>query len=869
MRTGVLFALLVTCSPARPSFGQSPHPAVPWDPVLPEGLGVNIHFRDPRPGEMKMLAGGGFRWVRMDFTWSLTEKERGKYDFGPYDRLTAALGPHKIRALFILDYANNLYDKGLSPHTDEGRTAFARWASAAAKHFKGRGILWEMYNEPNIRFWKPRPNVDHYVRLAIEVGKAIRRAAPEEAYIGPGAGFALLSSFLVLFAALALALISLLSWPVRGLFRLVRRRRAFAGSMADRVIVVGLDGLDPVRTERLMAEGKLPNLSRLRQIGTFRRLQTTTPAVSPVAWSTFSTGVNPGRHNVFDFLTRDPKTYLPGLSSARIQPPGRKLNIGRYVIPLGRPQLRLLRRSRPFWAVLGDHGIFSAILRVPITFPPERFRGVLLSAMCVPDLQGSQGTFSFYTTSAAGVERHTGGVRMPVRLEGDRVEASLIGPPNPFSQDGAQLRLPFALVVDETNGGSTLRVAGQRIRLGLREYSPWVRVAFRAGLGAKVRGICRFYLKQVAPDVELYVTPIQIDPDKPALPISHPFVYAIYLAKLLGSYATLGLAEDTWALNERVLDDDAFIRQCWLIHDERERMFFDALDKTRRGACVCVFDVTDRLQHMFYRYEDDAHPALRGADPAAHRHLIDSLYERMDDLVGRVLDRLGERSVLIVMSDHGFASFRRGINLNSWLARNGYLALREGAACGEWFANVDWAGTRAYALGLGGVYLNRRGREAQGIVAQEQVPKVKEELIAKLSGLRDDETGQVAIREVFDSAALYHGPYAEGAPDLIVGYNAGYRASWEGVTGKVDGTVFSDNTRSWSGDHSIDPRLVPGCFFSSRPISAGEAAMADVAPTILHLFGVPVPAYMEGAPLFASAGGPGGEMHVREQDQAG
>ncbi len=689
-----------------------------------------------------------------------------------------------------------------------------------------------------------------------------------EAYIGPGAGFALLSSFFVLFAALALAFISLLSWPVRGLLHLIRGRGVYARSKVDRVIVMGLDGLDPGRVERQMAEGKLPNLARLRDVGTFRRLRTTTPAVSPVAWSTFSTGVNPGRHNVFDFLSRDARTYLPDLSSARVRPARRTLNIGRRVVPLGKPQVELLRKSRPFWTVLSDHGIFSAILRVPITFPPERFRGVLLSAMCVPDLQGSQGTFSFYTTNAGDVERHTGGVRIPVEREGDRIDASLIGPRDPFSRGDTQLRHPFSLVLDDTGGGATLRVGGGRLRLELREYSPWVRVAFRTALGAKVRGICRFYLKQVSPDVELYVTPIQIDPEKPALPISHPFAYAIYLGKLLGSYATLGLAEDTWALNERVLDDDAFVRQCWLIHDERERMFFDALDKTRRGVCACVFDITDRLQHMFYRYEDDGHPALRGEDPMPHRHLIDRLYERMDELVGRVMERLSERSVLIVMSDHGFASFRRGVNLNSWLARSGYLALKKGQESGEWFANVDWAGTRAYALGLGGIYLNMRGREAQGIVAEVEVPALKKELISKLSGLRDDETGEVAIREVFDSGVVYNGPYANEAPDLVVGYNKGYRASWEGVTGRVDGEVFSDNTRSWSGDHCIDPRLVPGCFFCNRPVSAGEVAMTDVAPTILHLFGVPVPGYMEGRPLFATDALPVGDAHVGEQDQA-
>jgi hypothetical protein len=166
-------------------------------PTVPEAVGVNIHFTDPRPGEMKMLAAAGFRWVRMDFNWGAIERDKGHYDFSAYDRLMAALEPHKVRALLILDYSNDLYDHGLSPASDEGRQAFARWAAAGARHFRGRGILWEMYNEPNISFWRPKPDVDQYVKLALEVGKALRQAAPEETYIGPatsGIDFAFLEA---------------------------------------------------------------------------------------------------------------------------------------------------------------------------------------------------------------------------------------------------------------------------------------------------------------------------------------------------------------------------------------------------------------------------------------------------------------------------------------------------------------------------------------------------------------------------------------------------------------------------------------------------------------------------------------------------
>ncbi len=189
-RARLVFAVLLAFAshaPA-PSAPLPPrHPSLPG-PVLPDGLGVNIHFTDPRPGEMKMLAAAGFRWIRMDFGWGRTERERGVYDFSAYDRLLAALDEHKIKPVFILDYGNKLYSP-VSPATEEPRAAFARWAAAAVSRFKGRGILWEMWNEPNIGFWRPKPNVDDYVKLALAAGRAIRAAAPDEAYIGPALAF--------------------------------------------------------------------------------------------------------------------------------------------------------------------------------------------------------------------------------------------------------------------------------------------------------------------------------------------------------------------------------------------------------------------------------------------------------------------------------------------------------------------------------------------------------------------------------------------------------------------------------------------------------------------------------------------------------
>jgi predicted AlkP superfamily phosphohydrolase/phosphomutase len=324
----------------------------------------------------------------------------------------------------------------------------------------------------------------------------------------------------------------------------------------------------------------------------------------------------------------------------------------------------------------------------------------------------------------------------------------------------------------------------------------------------------------------------------------------MYLARTQGHFCTLGLAEDTWALNERVLDEQAFLDQAYSVHEERERMFFDALEKTGRGAVVCVFDITDRLQHMFWRYLEPDHPANTGKDTVLHRDEIRKLYQKMDTLVGRAMQHITDDTMFVVMSDHGFKSFRRGVNLNSWLHQNGYLTLNGEPTGAEWFEGVDWSKTKAYAVGLGGIYLNTVGREPMGIVQPgEEATALKREIIDKLKKLRDDKDGAAAFREIYDTHEVYRGPYVAEAPDLVAGFAVGYRVSWTCATGAVTQNIFEDNTRSWSGDHCINPPDVPGIFFSNRKIAFEKANIMDIGPTVLDLFGVPIPGYCDGKSL--------------------
>ena len=359
-----------------------------------------------------------------------------------------------------------------------------------------------------------------------------------DAYVGPGAGFVLASGFWTL-AALVLAALAILVLPVRLLLNWHRGKKIAAQASAERVVVIGIDGLDPQLVARWMEEGRLPAFKKLAEQGTFRPLQTTLPAITPAAWSAFATGVDASRHRIYDFITRDPHTYQPVLSSARLSASRQSLGIGPYRLPLGKAQVHNLRRSQPFWKVLGDHHISSSIVRVPISFPPEKFAGLLLAGMCAPDLRGTQGECTYFF-SGSGPQDTSVGRCIRLELERGRASTSIPGPANPLRPDGKRLTAAMDLAIDPAAESATLVIGGQKIALQKRVYSPWIALSFTAGPGVRVRGLCRFYLIEAEP-LKLYVTPIQIDPAHPHLPLSHPPAYAPLPRPSLGQVRHSGL----------------------------------------------------------------------------------------------------------------------------------------------------------------------------------------------------------------------------------------------------------------------------------------------------------------------------------------
>jgi len=608
-----------------------------------------------------------------------------------------------------------------------------------------------------------------------------------------------------------------------------------------RVLVIGLDGLEPSLVDAMLAAGELPALASLRARGGYDRLATTWPAQTPVAWSTFATGTNPGGHGIYDFLRRDPATCLPDLALSRYEQknaftPPRAVN---------------LRGGTPFWDRLGRAGVPSIVLRHPCTYPGEIVRGRLLAGVGVPDIRGGIGTATVWTDDPA-VTQQEGEQVVAVTFDGDTVTTMLYGPRAPKGERAAtplRIRRQDDGLVVETDHAPPLRLSASP-----PSWSDWVRVKFRLGLLQSAAGMVRFLLVRRHP-LLLYASPVNFVPDAPLFPISAPWDYAGELGEAIGDYYTAGMPEDHAGLMNGRIDEGAFLAQCALVMREREAMLQHELARFREGFLFCLFDTPDRIQHLFWRFGEPDHPAnASGLDPR-WREVIRDHYRECDAVVGRAMAALGPDDLVIVASDHGFGSFQRGIHLNGWLLANGFLALRPGLApgdpAGDLLMGVDWGRTRAYALGLGGVYLNRRGREAAGVLDDAGAEETARQIVAGLTGLRDDARGARAVERVARREELYRGPFLNEAPDLLVCPSRGYRASWATALGGVPAGIFEDNVKRWGGDHIVDPPLVPGVLFINRRFRRG-ASLTDLAPTIMGALGVAGDG-LEGTDLLAPA----------------
>ena len=631
-----------------------------------------------------------------------------------------------------------------------------------------------------------------------------------------------------------------------------------------RVVLLGIDGMDPTLLQRFIDQGRLPNFERLATEGDFSPLATSMPPLSPVAWSNFITGMDPGGHGVFDFVQRYPDTLEMYPPTYRVLPVEWGLSLGSWDVPLTGGDVELVRQGRALWELLEDAGIPTTIFRMPMNFPPVETDGKSFSGMGTPDVLGGSGTYSYYTDyPPENMNDLRQGVAHLVEIINDRVIAQLVGPPNPvrrFPRDdvapraaGAEveyespeLTVDFEVLLDPEAPAAKFVVQDTEFVLNEGEWSDWIGVDFEAvpfvvSVGAAVR----FYLQEVRPDFRLYVTPMQIDPANPQLPLSTPEDWSGEIVDAIGRFYTQELPEDTDAYLDGIFTAREFWDQSQFILRERRAALDYMLDAFDEGFFFFYFSSVDQGSHMLHHFMDAEHPAF--VNDALLVTGIRTLYEEMDDALGRVLEEVDsdDRTTLIVMSDHGFSSWRWQVNLNSWLVEKGYVTLEDPSRQGRspLFLNVDWSQTTAYALGLQGLYVNLQGREENGIVAPgAEYEQLLDRLETDLLAMVDDRNGRSPVSLVYRSRQELSGPYAEEAPDIIVGYSLGYRASWESPIGEFPLEVFLDNDEAWSGDHQNDYRLVPGVLLTNRRITSDRPALYDLTVSVLDEFGVaPLP----------------------------
>jgi len=636
------------------------------------------------------------------------------------------------------------------------------------------------------------------------------------------------------------------------------------------VVVLGFDGADPDLLAKWIKEGKLPNLQRLAETGTFRPLGTTNPPESPVAWATFATGLNPGSTGIFDFLKRNPKTYLPEISLVSRQKPEFLWGL----VPLKRPKVTNVRGGIPFYKAVADAGYKTTVIRMPLEFPPVALPGGKhWSGLGVPDLRGTWGTFFYFgselTQWDAG-DTEFGGKLVQLKIHDDIAKAKIEGPVDPTKETYQRVSVPVTFRLSGARDAVAIEINGHAQVVPVGKWSDWYHLKFRITPFLSASGTCRFFVLETQPDLRIYMSPINIDPEAALVPISSPESFAEELVRKHGLMKTLGWWHDTWALNEERIDEGVFLEDTFRTMDQEASIVVDELKNDPPSLLVAVFTATDSVSHMFYRFLDPEHPRYDLELASRYGDAIERTYMRMDRIVGDVLTAMKPGGTLLIASDHGFHSWRKGFNTNTWLVTNGYMVLKDPSAedkphtledlfgRGSFFPNLDWNRTRAYAMGLGQIYMNLRGREKFGILeAGLETDRLMEEIREKLLAVKDPDNQELVIQNVSLGREIFHGPREAEAPDLQVDFRSGYRTSWQTSLGAIPSGIIFANTKKWSGDHcASDPADTQGIFLSNLTLDSSEPSIYDIAPTVLEILGVQAPGRLDGKALVLGSARP-------------
>ncbi len=674
----------------------------------------------------------------------------------------------------------------------------------------------------------------------------------------------------------------------------------------SRVMVLGIDGLDPDVLKEVIERypEKVPNFRKLVDEGGIHDLQTSCPPQSPVAWSNFITGRNPGGHGIYDFIHRDPTTrgLIPGNVKSEH---GSEMGLwGEWKFPIGGSS-DSNRTGESFWVTLAKNGVSADIWRMPANFPVEPADGLSFPGMMTPALDSAYGSYTIYTTDPPVDTVKSGGKYVQVRNNNGKIFTKIDGPPNAYKKGDPQASAELLVYVDEDNGAAAIEVGGKVIVVEPGEWTDFVPVSFDFFPGmmanlpsGKMGGIVRFYLRSITPEFELYASPVNIDPAAPAMPVSEPVAASADVVDAIGYYYTQGMAEEVNALKDNAIDDLEFMQQTKLVYEQRVRMMDYAIDRYMEkdgGLFFFYFSTVDLNCHMMWRFHDEVHPqhsqieqlaeedssSWSGREGSTWKDVVYDLYIMMDPVLGQLRERVGEDETIMVMSDHGFAPWRRKFSLNRWLYDEGYLVLKDGEGPelprddpnykqvmisqielpnGEWIEGpVDWSKTRAYGVGFNGLYLNLVGRELdnEGTTADEsgivkpgaEADALLAEIKAKLEALRD--TNGEKVVQVADLASdVYRGERMAEAPDIQVGYNAGYGNSDASSTGRIPNLVLSDNDGgTFNGNHLMAPEVVPGILLTNGQVREGSHALEDLTIEILKQYGVEPGEGQDGHPV--------------------
>lgn len=617
-----------------------------------------------------------------------------------------------------------------------------------------------------------------------------------------------------------------------------------------RVIILGFDGADPKLVGEMIDKGELPNLAKLKDSGTFAPLGSSNPPQSPTAWSSFATCKGPLNHGIYDFLRRTPASYMPGVGFGRTE--AAKLNPdGSVQTP---PRYLSNRKGDSFWKMASDQGKKVKALVVPFAYPAEDLgqECLQLCGLDVPDIRGTQSTYFSLSEAYKAEEQVAGGVRLPLVFSGDTATVQVPGLRAPGSKEF--VRVPVTFNADRAAKTVTITLDGQTATLKEGEWSQWVEWSFPVSANYTVDAVSRFHVMSAGEQVRLYMTCLQIHPRAPMMPISTPVKYSAELADRYGLFKTIGWEFDTKALQQGDMTEEMFLEDVRRTLAWTQQLTLDEMDAGNFDLLVAATTSTDRVGHMFWAYRDPKHPLYTPELAAKYGRAVEDTYILMDGFVGEVMKRAKPEDLLMVMSDHGFHSFRREFSVNTWLAQNGYLAIKGQADPAtaftdeKYLAAFDWSKTKAYGLGLGMIFLNLQGREGQGIVSPEDAPALIEEIKAKLLAETDPETGEKVFSAVYTNVAP-KGDAVGDAPDLQLGYAEGYQTNKASAAGAAPKNLYAPNTDKWSGEHaSSDMAITPGILFANQKLADG-ANLMDLGVTALKYLGASVPEGLEGRSL--------------------